>query len=223
MAITFRTGTTVGGTYGTGVTLALPTGTVSTDIVVVAVGLGTTTLPAFTASGFTTQFEDMDNANNVTGLTVMTANGYTAPGNITISSSTLASGDGIAGVAVAVVGADINNMVLGALYSQGPGGGDFLIPGVTTTVANSEVLVLGSQAFAGTARTTTPANTERGAIDATVIASIPYASAGATGTVTVTNTNFSSAIFALLAMQELAVADVPWLSRRRRHAPLVTR
>lgn len=215
------TGTGASSSYGTGVTVAYPGTLAASDLVVIVLRTEVSTVPNFVCTGFTRVFEDVDSQNSNTGVTVLIGTGFTGTGSFTITSSALASGDWVARTCTAWSGVD--NYIIGTAYSQSPGGANFDIPSVTTTVADAVVLAVGGQTFTAAPRTFTPTFTAEASNDACFQASRSFASAGATGAVTVTNSAFVSAIALLIALQEPTAQYIPPPLPRPHHRALLIR
>jgi len=202
------TGTGADGTYGTGFTVSNPGSLVAADVVLIVLRTQTTANPAFTASGFTVLYQGMNNANNTTNITVLHGTGFTGSGGFAVSSAVLGSSDWVGRTCTAWSGTD-NAPIVGSAYSAGTWGSDFVIPSVTTTKADAVVLACGGQTFVAPPRTFTPTYTAKAGGDGVFQASRSFALAGATGTATVTNASWVSAVALLVALQEAAVYIPP--------------
>lgn len=199
------TGSGANSSYGTGFTVTSPGTLVSSDYVLIVIRTEVAASPGFSASGFSVLFADVDSTNQNCGITVLGGSGFTGSGGFAVTASGLASGDWCARTCTAWAGTD-GNPIVGAAFSDSPGGADFTIPAITTTVPNAVVLAVGGQTFVAAPRTFTPTFDAEEGNDACFQASRSFASAGSTGTVSVANTGYSSAISLLVGLQEPAPA-----------------
>jgi len=211
-------------TYGTGFTVTSPGTLVPADVVLIVMRTETMTDPAFACSGFTELYQGADNNNNTVNLTVLHGTGFTGSGGFSVTSPVLGSGAWTVRTVTAWSGTDATP-ITGTAFATGPGGSNFNIPAVTTTVADALVVACLAQAFTTSGRTYSPAFTAEINGNSIEQASRAFASAGSTGTVAVTNSSFSTAVALLVALQEPSAAAKapPPFSRRTPIAHLLRR
>lgn len=183
-------------------TLTKPAGITASDTIFIAIGFSVNTVPNFTVSGggFDTIFTDIDTQNNVCGLTVLKGTGQSAGGSWTITSS-LPSTEWVMTICVAYSNVDYANVLVGSAYSASPGGTNFNIPAITFSGSDNKSLIALTQIFTAAPRTYTPTFTSRESTTSIEFAERDFSSSGSTGTISVTNGAWSSAIALQLGLQ----------------------
>lgn len=178
----------------------------SSDVVIIFIR-HTAISPAFACTGFTNHYEGYDNSNGFSGIAILIGTGFTGTPTFTVTSSLTAS-DQVAEACFAYSGAN-TTPIIGTGYTANGGGSNFNVPGITFAGTNGRAVMCLQQQFIAAPRTVTPTlstvaawNTSCYVGDATI------ASSGATGSFTVSNTNFNSVAAIMIGLDE-AVSFFP--------------
>lgn len=196
-------------------TVALPSGTLSSDLVVVLVSVdGPTGTVSWSAPGMTQVAAVTNLSGSVSpdlAMGVLVGTGFTTDRTVTCSDAGLWQDL----LAMSWIDADESTFLVGTAGEGDGTSSSVVIPGITTTVNNAEVLVFAGATFGGSGTTTSPSSTLLSNVGGgshsrvfTLDAS-PISPAGATGNVDATMSNTSRSQIGMLLGVQGSASTVP--------------